>query len=176
MDNPPFSLKAQCYTILFNLTILSAQPLMIYSLAWLLERYYSGRDLNVFFIFLFFLPLVWFIGATILSIISWKISTYQHRLIRTFSKESFNLFLSITLLLLVIDITTIAIIYFFGYIDAPDPIGSIYIAGVFANLIILLSAFLIIVYASIRIIQRKMYQYPCLIRVVSNSSPKKDNL
>jgi uncharacterized Tic20 family protein len=166
MDNPPFSLKTQCYAILFNLTILSAQPLMIYSLVWLLERYYSGRDLNVFSISLFFLPLAWFIGATTLSIIPWKIATHQHQLIEIVSKESFNFLLSIMLLILVIDVTTITVIYFFGYIDAPDPIGSIYAAGVFANLIILLSAFLVIVYASIRIIQRKMYRYPCLIRVL----------
>jgi uncharacterized Tic20 family protein len=166
MDHSQFSLKIQCYAILFNLTILSAQPLMIYSLVWLLERYYSGRDLNVFFIFLFFLPLIWFVGATILSIIPWKIATHQHRLLETLSKESFNFLLSIVLLISVIDITTVAVIYFFGYIDAPDPIGSIYAAGVFANLIILLSAFLIIIYASIQIVQRKLYQYPCLIRVL----------
>jgi uncharacterized Tic20 family protein len=165
MDHPQFSLKIQCYAILFNLTILSAQPLMIYSLVWLLERYYSGRDLNVFSIFLFFLPLAWFIGSTILSIIPWKIATHRHRLIETLSKQSFNFFLSIVFLLLVIDVTTVAVIYFFGYVDAPEPIGSIYAAGVFSNLIVLLATFSIIIYASIQIIQQKMCQYPCIIRV-----------
>jgi uncharacterized Tic20 family protein len=166
MDRSQFSIKTQCYAILFNLTILSAQPLMICSLVWLLERYHSGRDLNVFFIFLFFLPLLWFIGSTIISIISWKIATHRHTLIEILSKESSNFLLSVVLLLLVIDITAVAVIYFFGYIDAPEPIGSIYAVGVFSNLIILLSEFSIVTYASIQIINRKMYYYPCMIRVL----------
>jgi uncharacterized Tic20 family protein len=167
MDHSQFSRKIQCYATLFNLTILSAQPLMILSLGWLLERYYSGRDLNVFFIFLFFLPLVWFIASTILSAIALLISTHRHALIEKFSKESFNFLLSIVLLLLMIDSTTVAVIYFFGAIDAPEPIGSIYATGVFANLIIVLSAFLMMIYASIQIIQRRIYHYPCMIRVFS---------
>jgi uncharacterized Tic20 family protein len=167
MDHLQFSFKTQCYAILFNLTILSAQPLMILSLVWLLERYYSGRDLNVFFIFLFFLPLVWFTASTILSAIALIISTHRHALIEKLSKESFDFLLSIVLLLLMVDITTVAVIYFFGAIDAPELIGSIYVAGVFANLIIVLSAFLIMIYAIIQNIQRKIYHYPCMIRVFS---------
>jgi uncharacterized Tic20 family protein len=166
MDRSQFSLKTRCYAILFNLTILSAQPLMICNLVWLLERYHSSRDLNVFFIFLFFLPLVWFIGSTIVSIIPWKIATHRHRLIEILSKESFNFLLSVALLILAIDVTAVALICFFGYVDAPEPIGSIYAIGVFSNLIVLLSTFSIVVYASIQIIQCKTYHYPCIIRVL----------
>jgi uncharacterized Tic20 family protein len=166
MDHPQFSLKTQCYAILFNLIILSAQPLMICNLVWLLERYQSGRDLNVFFIFLFFLPLGWFIASTILSIISWKIATHRHELIETLSQESFNFFLLIVLCLLAIDTFTVMVIYGLGLIDAPEPMGSVYAAGVFANLVVLMSAFSIVVYASIQIARRNLYHYPCIIRVL----------
>ncbi len=165
MAHSQFSRKTQCYALFFNLIILSAQPLMICSLFFLLERHYSGRDLNVFFIFLFFLPLVWFIGAIILSMISWIIAAHRHELIELFSKESFNFLLSVLLLLLAIDITTVAAIWFFGYFGTSASIGSIYVAGVFSNLIVLLSAFSIVIYASIQIIQRKIYHYPCIVRV-----------
>ena len=164
--HPTFSLKVQCYAILFNLTILSAQPLMICSLLWLLERYYNGRDLNVSFIFIF-LPLVWFIFSTILSFIPLKIATHRHQLIEMFSKESFDFLLSITLLLLVIDIATVAIIYFFGYIDAPESNGTVYAISVFSNLIILLFTFCSIAYASIQISRRRIYKYLCLVRIFS---------
>ncbi len=164
MDQPQFSLKIQCYAILCNLTILSAQPLIICSLVWLIERYYSGRDLNVSFIVIF-LPLVWFVGLTILSIIPLKIAKHRHQLIEDLSKESFDFLLSIMLLLLIIDITVVALIYFFGYIDAPESNGVVYAAGVFSNLIILVSTFSIIIYASTQIIQRKIYKYPCVFRL-----------
>jgi uncharacterized Tic20 family protein len=167
MDHTQFSFKTQCYAILFNLIILSAQPLIILSLIWLLERYYNGRDLNVFFIFLFFLPLVWFTASTIFSAIALIISTHRHALIEKLSKESLSFLLSIALLLLVIDIATVALIYFFGYIDAPESNGTVYAIGVFSNLIVLLFTFCSIVYASIQISRRRIYNYPRLVRIFS---------
>lgn len=164
MNHNQFGLKTQCYGIFFNSIVLFAQSLMITSLTWLLERYQSGRDLNVFFIFIFFLPLVWFFASTIIAIIAWRIVPHRYILVETLNKESFNFFLSIALCLFVINAFAVIIIYSLGAIDAPELMGSVYAAGICSNLMVLLFTQLIIIYATIQIVRRKIYHYPCIFR------------
>jgi uncharacterized Tic20 family protein len=149
--------------------MLSGQPLIINGLLFLLERQQSGRDLNVFFIFLFFLPLIWFILLTILSgvvwlllAVHWRIKRSKNQLIDSLNKEFINFVLSSLLILLGID-AIIAIGYYLKGGDATYP----YIIGIFLNLIVLLWTFSIIVYAIIQFTQRRLYRYPCVVRVFS---------
>jgi uncharacterized Tic20 family protein len=167
--NHQFDLKVRWYAILFNLIILSGQPAIVGSLVYLLERYQSGRDLNVFFLFLWFLPPIWFLSLTILSVAIWillllirKTTQQQHQLIDILSKEFVNFLLSISLVLLGID-TTLVIGYWLKGGDATYP----YLIGIFLNLIVLISTFSIVVYAIIQIARRRVHHYPCIVRVLN---------
>jgi uncharacterized Tic20 family protein len=147
--------------------MLSGQPLIITGLLFLLERQQSGRGLNVFFIFLFFLPLIWFILLTILSIVVWLASAIYQRtkrsgnqLINLLNKEFINFLLSSLLILLGID-TIIVIGYYLKGGDATYP----YIIGIFLNLIVLLWTFSITVYAIIQFAQQRLYHYPSIVRL-----------
>jgi uncharacterized Tic20 family protein len=123
------------------------------------------RNLYAFYEGVLFLPLIGYILSLVLIISVWKNNRHQHQFIEVSGKEAINCTISIFLYLLTIDAITIFCIYFLGYIDAPENMINLALAGTLLNLLLLFLVLLLVCVAIIKISKGSMYYYPLIIRL-----------
>ena len=151
-----------------HLTILSGEPLIVFILALfpsILPQYPRvEQNLNIFFGFLFFSPLLGCILSTILAMMIWRKNRHRHQFIEASGKEVINFLLSVSLYLFMVDTIMILGSYGFAYADVPEPILYFYILGVLVNLLLLVNTLWLTIKASLHATRGNMYHYPFVIR------------
>ncbi len=173
MSNSPLDRKI-CYCAMWcHLAILSGEPLIIGILAIfpkiLPQSAKVEQNLNIFFGFLFFSPVLGCLLSIILAVTIWRQNRRRHPFIEESGREVVNCLLSVTLYLVVLD----SIIYVnctYGDVlrtNLEALLGLVTMFGIFVHIVITLLVLTNAIAASIQAVKGKLFHYPFIIRFFS---------
>jgi uncharacterized Tic20 family protein len=124
------------------------------------------QNLYAFYQGVFFLPLTGYVLSIISTTYVWRVNRYRHPFIKVSGKEAINCNVSIFFYLLTIDVMTAFSIYFLGYIDAPENMINLAIAGTILNLLLLSFVLFTACIAIVKFSKGSIYYYPLIIRII----------